>query len=332
MKPARIDSFHQADAGEITPPRPLPRSPRRHREGRRMTDTIDVMLPYFGDSAHFRLAVQSVLSQTFTRFRLVCVEDASPEGDAGEWIDSLHDPRVVHVRNERNLGVAGNFTLCLALVEADHFVMMGSDDLMLPNHLEVLDAARRRYPEADLIQTRVEIIDDEGRPSRPLPDIVKAALRPRTRRRDRELQGESFASSLTRADWAYFPSLLWRTERARRLGFDQRYAIALDLGLILDIALDGGRMVILDPLTFRYRRHRASASMAAARTGERFAQEREFFLAYALRFQEHGWTRAARIARHHVVSRLNAASEVPGALLHHRDGGGASGLLSHAFR
>ena len=70
----------------------------------------------------------------------------------------------------------------------------------------------------------------------------------------------------------------------------------------------------------------------AARTGERFAQEREFFLAYALRFQEHGWTRAARIARHHVVSRLNAASEVPGALLHHRDGGGASRLLSHAFR
>ncbi|GAA1647669.1 glycosyltransferase family 2 protein [Microbacterium flavum] len=295
-----------------------------------MTGTIDVMLPYFGDSPHFRQAVESVRAQTFTDWRLVCVEDASPRGDAGPWLAELGDDRIVHLRNDRNLGVAGNFALCLTLVEADHFVMMGSDDLMLANHLAVLDDARRRHPEADLIQTRVEVIDDAGRVARPLPDVVKAVLRPRTRRGDRELSGESFASSLTRADWAYFPSLLWRTDRARRLGFDQRYAIALDLGLILDIALDGGRMVVLDPLTFRYRRHRASASMAAARTGERFEQERAFFLAYATRFAEHGWRRAARIARWHVVSRLNAASEVPGALLHAR-AGGVPRLIAHVF-
>lgn len=293
-----------------------------------MTATIDVMLPYYGDAPEFRAAVESVRRQSFTDWRLVCVEDASPAGDAAAWLASLDDERIVHVQNARNLGVAGNFAKCLALVEARHFTMMGSDDLMLVDHLFALDEARRRHPDADLIQVGVRVIDSDGRTALPLADRIKAMLRPDTRHGDVTLVGERFAVSLTRADWAYFPSLLWRTARAQSIGFTERYAIALDLGLILDIALAGGSLVVIDPVTFEYRRHRASASMTAARTGERFAQERAFFLDYAARFRERGWTRAARVARAHVVSRLNAASELPGAALA-GSGSGVRRLLRH---
>lgn len=291
---------------------------------------IDVMLPYYGDDALFREAVQSVRAQTFTAWRLVCVEDASEHGDAAAWLASLHDDRIVHISNESNLGVAGNFARCLDLVEASHFTMMGSDDIMLPEHLATLDAARRAHPDADILQSGVRVIDSDGQPSLPLADRIKAVLRPDTRHGDVTLVGERFATSLVRADWAYFPSLLWRTSRAQTIGFTQRYAIALDLGLILDIALAGGSFVVLEPETFAYRRHRASASMSAARSGERFAQERTFFLDYAERFAAHGWNRAARIARGHLISRLNAASEVPGAVLA-RSGGGVRRLLTHIF-
>ena len=296
-----------------------------------MTASIDVMLPYYGDAPEFRAAVRSVRAQSFTDWRLVCVEDASEAGDASEWLSAIGDERIVHLRNERNLGIAGNFARCLSLVEASHFVMMGSDDLMLPLHLAALDSARFRHPRADLFQQGVRVIDANGQPASPLADRVKAALRPKTTHGDVTLVGERFAVSLTRADWAYFPSLLWRTSRAQELGFDARYEIALDLGLILDIALAGGAFIVSDDVTFEYRRHRASASMTTARSGERFAQERAFFLDYAARFSEHGWHRAARIARAHVISRLNAVTEIPGAL---RSGSfdGARRLLAHVLR
>ena len=290
---------------------------------------LDVMLPYYGDSAHFRTAVQSVIAQRHGNWRLVCVDDASPDGTAREWIASLDDDRIVYHRNAVNLGIAANFQHCLDLVEADHFTVMGSDDVMLPGHLMHFAALMSRHPDVDVFQPGVEVIDEDGAPVRPLPDRIKSLRRPRTHDGEAILSGEELARSLTSANWAYFPSLLWRTRRARDIGFDQDFAISLDLGLLLDIALDGGTMLVTDALGFQYRRHRASASMSAARSGERFVQEARFYRHFAEKFRLRGWRRAERAARRYTISRLNALSEIPGAL---RAGGDARTLLAHVIR
>jgi glycosyltransferase involved in cell wall biosynthesis len=292
--------------------------------------TLDVLLPYYGDHPQFRDAVRSVIAQSDQHWRLVCVDDAHPTSSAREWIESLGDQRIVHVRNDENLGVAGNFARCLSLAAASWFTVMGSDDIMRPDHLS---EARRRIedrPDVDIVQGGVVVIDEHGTAVLPLADRVKALLRPRISDGERILGGQELAATLTRADWAYFPSLIWRTDRAQRLGFRSEYEIALDLGLLLDVAIDGGTMLLHDTPTFEYRRHRASVSMTAARTGERFAQERRFFLDYAQRFRDIGWRRPARIARRHAVSRLNALSELPGAV---RSGGAAAGrrILAHVL-
>lgn len=276
--------------------------------------TIDVLLPYYGDSAQLRDAVRSVLAQSHPGWRLFCVDDAHPTSSAEGWLRSLQDPRIHHLRNERNLGVAGNFARCLTLATNPWLTMMGSDDLMRPDHLATALRRISARSDVDIVQCGVRVIDDTGAPSLPLPDRVKRALRPRTPQHERLLRGEDLAASLTRADWAYFPSLLWRTERAQRIGFRPEYAIALDLGLLLDVTLDGGAMLLHDEVTFEYRRHRASASMSTARNGARFDQERRFFRDYAARFRDVGWDRPARIAERYAISRLNALSEVPGAL------------------
>ncbi len=279
------------------------------------TERIDVMLPFYGDADLFRTAVESVRAQTYPHWRLVCVDDAHPSTAAGDWLRTLDDPRIEYRRNEANLGVAGNFNHCLELVTASHFTMMGGDDEMLPDFLERLDERRRADPDAAVIQCGVEVIDAAGRRYRPLPDRIKALVRPRVDAERRVLGGEEMATSLSRADWAYFPSLLWRTDLARAHGFDPRFAIALDLGLLLDIAIAGGTMVVCDPVTFRYRRHRDSVSSATARDGGRFVQERDFFRHYETRLRAAGYTRAAAVTRRHLISRLNALSCIPGALL-----------------
>ena len=289
---------------------------------------IDVLLPYYGDSPHFRLAVESVIGQTTPDWRLICVEDASPRGDASAWLSSIDDDRIIHHRNALNLGVAGNFSRSLKLVESPYFQMMGSDDIMLPTHLEAVRDVSSRYPSAAMVQPGVRVIDGEGKSCHPLADVVKSVLRPHEGDADLVLSGEALAASLARADWAYFPSILWRTGAVLPIGFNAKYEIALDLGLMLDLALAGSAMVVSSPTTFEYRRHRASVSMTSARSGVRFDQEKEFFLDYATRFENAGWSKAARIARRHVVSRLNALTEIPHAVLS-RDGSGVSRLLRH---
>jgi glycosyltransferase involved in cell wall biosynthesis len=276
---------------------------------------FDILLPFYGPSGQFEEAVRSVLAQTHTDFRLLCVDDHYPSLEPRDWLLSLDDPRIEYVRNERNLGVAGNFAHCLSLAEADWFVMMGGDDVMLPNYLETVARRLRARPDVDIVQLGVEVIDATGEPSLPLGDRVKALVRPRTHGETLVIEGERMAASLARADWAYFPSIAWRTATARRHGFDTEFAIALDLSLLLDIALGGGRMLVADDRVFRYRRHAESASATGTHGDIRFAQEAALLEAYAVRFRDRGWGRAARVAHRRIIPRLNAASAAMSALV-----------------
>lgn len=276
---------------------------------------FDILLPFYGSSAHFEAAVRSVLAQSHRDFRLLCIDDHYPSLEPRDWLLSLNDPRIEYVRNARNLGVAENFSHCLELAEADWFVMMGGDDIMLPGYLEAMARQLRDHPDVDVVQLGVETIDDAGLRSRPLGDLVKSVLRPRANGATLIIEGERMARSLARADWAYFPSILWRTATARRIGFDTTFAIALDLALLLDIALAGGRMLLADELVFRYRRHAASASAAGTHGDVRFAQEAVLLDAYAGRFAARGWRGAARVARRRIVPRTNALISAASALI-----------------
>lgn len=276
---------------------------------------IDVVLPFYSPSERAWPAIESVLAQTYRNWRLVVVDDAYPEDGIRERLEALGDSRVEYVRNSENIGLARNFSRCLDLVRAEYFTMLGDDDLMHPTYLESVAAKLVAHPEVDIVQPGVRVIDGDGRPVLPLGDRIKKVLRPRGDSAGIVLAGERMAESLMRADWAYFPSLVWRTSTARTLGFREEYAVALDYGLLLDIALDGGSILVYDDVVFDYRRHATSVSSMTASSGVRFAQDREFALAFAGLMASRGWHRAARIGRRRTISRLHAAVEMVSAFL-----------------
>jgi glycosyltransferase involved in cell wall biosynthesis len=291
---------------------------------------IDILLPYWGDVDYFKLAVSSVLAQDAEDWRLVIVDDGYPSEEPQRWVEGLADPRIEYHRNQTNLGANANYRRALELAVAPLVVVMGADDVMRPNFITTVLAAAERHPEATVIQPGVEVIDGAGEVYLPLADRVKGWYAPRLGATGEQLlRGQVMARSLLRADWAYFPSLVWRTEAMRRLGFRPGLHVVQDLALLLDIAADGGSMLVLREVAFQYRRHSGSDSSVKAVNGARFDEERAFFADAAGRFAELGWTRAVRAARWHLTSRLNAATLLPTAL---RVGGGAPrALLRHIF-
>ena len=181
---------------------------------------IDVLLPYYGDVDLMKLAAQSVMSQQFEDWRLIVVDDGFPSPEPQRWFESISDPRVSYQKNEKNLGANGNYRKALDLAEAPIVVVMGADDIMLPNYLAVVSKAFEAYPQASVVQPGVQVIDEKGRAASPLVDIVKKVYAPSVKE-PVLLQGEKMATSLMRADWAYFPSLAWRTDVIRRIGFTE---------------------------------------------------------------------------------------------------------------
>ncbi|MEV1294389.1 glycosyltransferase family 2 protein [Pseudonocardia sp. NPDC049635] len=288
--------------------------------------TVDVMLPFFGDPYLLRRAVRSVQRQDRADWRLTVVDDGYPDDTVGRWFAGLGDDRIRYRRNPQRLGAQGNNRYCIDHVELEYFVMMGADDLMLPHYLDTVLALHDRWPDAAVVQPGVSVMDDRDQAVRPLADRVKSLLAP-SGSGPREVAGEDLAVSLLRGNWLYNPSLCWRTAAVRAVTMPES-ADVFDLALPLQVVAEGGSIVVDDHVCFRYRRHRTSDSGSGAAAGNRFAEERRFFAAEAERMAARGWHRAARAARAHVSSRLNAAVQVPGALLR-RDPGALRALGTH---
>lgn len=292
-------------------------------------NTLEIMLPFYGPVGLMQDTVRSVLAQDDPDWTLTVVDDGYPDPGVAAWFAAMDDPRVRYLRNETNLGANGNYRRCVELLTGDTCVIMGADDLMLPNYVGTIREARRRSPDAAIIQPGVEVIDETGQPREGLVDAAKRRLyAPRTTRPE-VFRGETIAASLVRGNWLYFPSLAWDTAAVRAHGFRTGLDVVQDLALVLDIVADGGALLVDPTRCFRYRRHTQSDSSWRALDGTRFHETRRFFLDEAERFDRLGWPSAATAARRHVSSRIHALSLVPLAL---RKGHlpGARNLVSHA--
>jgi len=103
--------------------------------------------PLFNHASHFRESIESILSQTFTDFSLVLVDDGSTDAtpEIAREYEAL-DRRVSYHRNEVRLGLIDNSRKAFALgrerhPEAEYFAWASDHDLCHPRWLERLVAA-----------------------------------------------------------------------------------------------------------------------------------------------------------------------------------------------
>lgn len=290
--------------------------------------TLDIMLPFYGREDHFRLAVESVLAQQDPDWRLVIIDDGNPDRGPGRWAAAIDDPRVEYQRHPENRGINQTFQECLDQSRSEWVTIFGCDDIMDGGYVRRIAELTARFPDAGIIHPGADVIDGSGRPVRTLVDTAKSLYRPGGRR-PTVLADEDLAVSITRGNWMNFPALAWHGPTAREIGFRPGYQVVQDLALALDVCRFGKSLVLDDRVVFHYRRHSESVSSWRAVDGSRFEEERAFFLEEGKDFAARGWTRAARAARTHLSSRINALTRLPAAW-RARDRAGAATLWRHA--
>lgn len=293
--------------------------------------THEIFIPFWGDPRLLYLTVESVRAQVDRDWRLIVIDDCYPDESVAAWFATLDDDRVEYVRNDVNLGITENYREAIRRATGEHITILGCDDLLHPNYLDVIHTTIAAVPDADVVQPGVQVIDEHGTVVRPLVDRVKTGvLAPRHGRGIAVLRGESMATSLIRGDWLYWPSLTFRTETLRRVDFREGLPIIQDLALLMDIAFDGGCLAYNPTLAFSYRRHRASASQTTLLDGRRFRDERTYYRQARELAASKGWHRTATTARLRVMSRLHGVAELPG-VIGHGTGRGLQSTLAHIF-
>lgn len=292
------------------------------------TPPLEIFVPFWGDPGLLFATVDSVRAQTDPDWMVVVVDDCYPDPVVAEHFAAETDPRIRYLRNETNLGITDNYARCRDLASAELMMFLGCDDLLEPGFVDSVRASHAAYPDAAVIQVGVRVIDEHDNEVDPLGDKVKRAGRPRVRGRAL-LGGEALATSLLRANWLYWPSLVFRTERVQAYPFRDGLPIIQDLALVIDMVAAGETLVLDPTVCFSYRRHVESASSTSLLHGRRLPDERRYYAEAAIQMDAHGWGGAARTARFRWTSRLHALTLLPAAV---RDRSGLGGLLTHAFR
>ena len=124
---------------------------------------FSITIPAYKDR-YLKETIDSVLTQTYTNFEVVIVNDASPY-DLDCIVNLYTDSRIRYYKNEQNCGakdVVDNWNICLSYAIGDYLICMGDDDKLRPNCLEDFEVLIRKYPNLDLYHARSEIIDDES--------------------------------------------------------------------------------------------------------------------------------------------------------------------------
>lgn len=103
-----------------------------------MNPLISVVIPTYNWSNVLKLAIKSVLWQTYQNFEIVVIGDACTD-DSEEVAKSFNDPRIKWFNLEKNSGsqsIPNNFGIEKA--NGEWIAHLGHDDIWHPNHLEFL--------------------------------------------------------------------------------------------------------------------------------------------------------------------------------------------------
>jgi glycosyltransferase involved in cell wall biosynthesis len=205
-----------------------------------------VGMPVYNGADYLSFALDSVLGQTYSDFRVVIGDNAST--DETEEVCRRYareDPRIEYLRHDRNLGGAPNFNSVLRF-DAPYFKWVAHDDVLEPTYLEKCIGLLNDDPSLGLVHSLTFEIDAEGEAIGPTEiEFPLSGPRPHDR--------------LWRLLWRRHVPEVWGVMRASLLQQTQgmgSYA-ASDRNLVGDLCLLGD-VGYVDEFLFHRRAHAGS--------------------------------------------------------------------------
>lgn len=125
------------------------------------TPQVSVCIPAYNNEAYIIHTIRSVLDQSFADLELVIIDDCSTDNTVSV-VEAVTDSRVRLVRNEKNLGMAGNWNRCIEEARAPFVKVLCADDLLYPDSLKLEVQALMDNPDINLVSSDTALINMRG--------------------------------------------------------------------------------------------------------------------------------------------------------------------------
>ncbi len=182
---------------------------------------VTVIIPVYNREKYVSEAIDSILTQSFTDFELLLIDDGSTDGSV-EVMRSYTDPRIRLVYNGSNLGIPKTRNKSLQLARGEYIAMLDSDDYAHPDRLKKQVAFLDRHPDYAVVGSWAAEMDENGRLWRRIKIFPVSP-------------GEVQSGLLFRCCFLH-PSIMARKAVLQVYGYRDQYVVCSDFELLVRIA------------------------------------------------------------------------------------------------
>lgn len=211
-----------------------------------MKPLVSVCIPAYNNAGYIKDTILSVLGQTYQNIELVVVDDCSTDNTV-EVLESIEDDRLKIYKNEKNLGMVGNWNRCLELVTGEYVKLICADDMIEKDAIEKEAKAMYRHPSVNLVESDTKLVDINGKKTGEFHRYPKSGV----------VDGRKLAKkSLILKNFYGAPvnNLIRRSALEKTGGFDTTFTYILDFDMWLRLSCTGDVYIIHEPLnSFRIR-------------------------------------------------------------------------------
>jgi glycosyltransferase involved in cell wall biosynthesis len=191
---------------------------------------VDIGIPTYRRPDYLREAVESVLSQTFDRWRLHISEDGPGSSATAEAVEPyLSDSRIRYSPAGEQLKPAGNKNLLLRMGSAPYVALLDDDDRWHPTFLARRIAFLEEHPECSFVFSPVIRINADGQPLGEAGAFYAEGL----------IESEHFVPRLLQGYFVHTPSVLARRSAYEAVGstFDESLPFIYDSEMWFRLAI-----------------------------------------------------------------------------------------------
>lgn len=121
---------------------------------------FSVIIPLYNKAPYVTKAINSVLSQTFTDYELIIMDDGSTDGSFDVALKTIENQIGCHIYRQANGGVSVARNNAVALSQGEYLCFLDADDWWEPTFLAEMNHFVADYPEAGIYGTNYTIINE----------------------------------------------------------------------------------------------------------------------------------------------------------------------------
>lgn len=122
---------------------------------------VTIAIPFYNGEKYLELAIQSVLAQTYTSWKLILLDDGSTDNSlaiANEY--EKKDVRIKVYSDGQNKNLGYRLNQIPSLTDTKYLARMDADDIMHPKRIETQLKILETHPEIDVLGTNAYSINE----------------------------------------------------------------------------------------------------------------------------------------------------------------------------